>query len=320
MERDNRNGERIKYMKLGKYILRAVLFLLAAVIAGAAIYLYPAWKAAKTLQDKMSLPYSSFEGEIELDREKLPEEQRKLFGTLAKLTGIREDALYRLSIEGSMIGDKVHLLIYPQGNREPLFEFYLSNDMNVINEAMLYNVIRSSLTERFGLLEYLMPVQEEPQYMTFGQLEQLFGVDLSGFTDRIPFGKGKRVDAKEYFLMLAVMSREERADGYGFSLKAGQTEIGFDVPREGDNRPAGLRLQIQNLPEALEKGGKALSFLENRMPFLNGGDLQAVKGFSLVLTKEAEGSITIPTSLVSQEIIETIAGIRAWVQETFGIL
>lgn len=310
-------------MKLGKYILRTVLFLLIAFIAGAAIYLYPTWKNAKVLRDKMSLPYTSFELEVELDREKLPEEQNKIFATLARLTGIQEDALYRLSIEGSILGDKIHLLIYPQARQEPLFEFYLSDDISVINEAMLYNAIRDNLIGRFGLLGHLMPAQEESQYMTFGQLEQLFGVDLSGYGKRISSDAGRNLGTKEYFLMLAVMSREKQAEGYRFSLSSEQVQMEFDVPGEGVDKTAGFRLEIQSLPEALEKGGRVLTFLGDRMPLLAGDGLereklQAVRSFSLVLTKGEQGSITIPTNLVSQEIIETISAIKAWVQETFG--
>lgn len=308
-------------MKIGKYILRTVLFLLAAVAAGAAIYLYPTWKAAKTLREEMSLPYSSFELEVELNREELTEEQRKVIGTLTRLTGLQENALYRLFIEGSMSGDKVHLLIYPEGKHEPLFEFYLSSDRSVINETMLYNAVRSNLTEHFGLLKYLMPAQEETQYMTFRQVEQLFGVDLSGAAESIP-PTAEEMDTKGYFLLLAAMSRERQGDGNLFSLDGGQVRMKAVVPGQGERQTAMLELRIENPGVVLEKGEKVLTLLKDRVPFPNRDDwvekLQVVKGFSLVLTKGAEGTITIPDNLVSQEIIETISGIRAWVQDTFG--
>ncbi len=158
-----------------------MLFMLVAVIVGAGLYLYPAWRAAKALQDKIGLCYGSFALEVQLDREKLPEEQEKLFAMLARLTGIQEEAMYRLSMRGNVQEDKIHLMIYPYDATEPLAEFYLSEDINVINETMLYNAIRGKLTERVGLLDYLMPRQEETLYMTLEQVEQLFGLDLSAF-------------------------------------------------------------------------------------------------------------------------------------------
>ena len=58
--------------------------------------------------------------------------------------------MYRLSIEGSAMEGKVHLLICPDGRTEPLIELYLSDDMSVINETMLYSAIRGNLTEKLG--------------------------------------------------------------------------------------------------------------------------------------------------------------------------
>ena len=299
-----------------RYALRVMLFLLAAVIAGAGLYLYPAWKAAKILRDRMALPYSSFEIEVELDRERVPEEQKEMFGTLARLTGLREEAVYRLSVRGAAVEDKVHLMIYPDGEEEPLLEFYLSNDMSVINETILYNAIRSNLTGQFGLLEYLMPGQEETQYMTLEQAEQLFGVEISGLDRFRLSGADRSITAKGYFLMLAVMSREELADGCRFALETEQIVLGFDVAEEErDGAATRMRLQIKNLPEVLARGDRLLSLLGDWLPWEN---LQGLKSLSMTLTRSDEGTISVPANLVNQETIETLSKIRAWIQETFG--
>ena len=305
-----------------KYGLRIALFILAAVMVGAVLYLYPAWKAAKVLQDRMGRPYSSFEIEVELDRERVPAEQEEMFATLARLTGLREEAMYRLSIKGSALEDKVHLMIYPEGEKEPLLEFYLSNDKNVINETMLYNAIRSNLVGQFGLLEYLMPGQEGTMYMTLEQVEQLFGVKISGLDSFRLSGADGGITAKGYFLMLAVMSREKLADGSRFALETGQIELGFDIAEE-ENGAARMRLWIKNPSEVLTQGDRVLSLLGNWLsPGLPSGlsreELQGLKGFSMTLTRSEEGALTIPTNLVNQETVEILSKIRAWIQETFG--
>ena len=308
---------RSQAMRIGKFILRTVLFLLLAAVAGAGLYLYPAWKAAKALGDEMERPCKAFVLEVELDRDAVPREQEKMLGMLAKLTGIPEDAMCRLSIEGSAMEGKVHLLICPDGRTEPLREFYLSDDMSVINETMLYSAIRGNLTEKLGLLDYLMPRQEETLYMTLEQVEQLFGADLSGIGDmRLPVPE-KEIGAGEYFLLLAVMAREKSGNGYSFALEREQMSLGFDV---ADGGGAMMRLQIQDPAQALARAGRLLPWLEKALP--KAGKLregmQGVKSLSVTLTPQEGGSLTIPTNLASQDTINVLSNIRTWVQETFG--
>ena len=287
-------------MRIGKFILRALLFLLLATAAGAALYLYPTWKAAKALGDGMELPCKAFGLEVELDREAVSQEQEKMLGLLARLTGMPEDAIYRFSVQGSALEGKSHLLIYPDGRTEPLIELYLSDEISVINETMLYEAIRGNLAEKFGLLDYLMPRQEEMLYMTLEQVEQLFDMDLSGIGDmRLP-APGKEIRAKEYFLMLAVMAREKSGNGYSFALEREQMSLGFDV---ADGGGATMRLRIEDPAQALAKADGLLSWLGKALPWegpVREG-LQGVKSLSVTLTPQEDGSLTIPTNLVGQD-------------------
>lgn len=310
------NGQTMgKRRKKKRYVLRAMAFLLAAVIAGAGIYLYPAWRAAGALADKMSLCCGSFELEAELAREKLSQEQEKMFGTLAWLTGIREEAMYRLCIRGNIQEDKVHLRIYPDGMAEPLVELYLGNDISVINESMLYNAVRSNLTERFGLLDSLMPRQEEALYMTLEQVEQLFGVDLGGLDGFDLSAAVRKMTATKCFLMLAVMPREKQGDGYRFALESEQAQLGIDVPDGEEDRALGMELAVRDVPETAAWADRFFSLLGSRRP---GEELEILKSFSMSIEWYEDGAVTIPTNLVNQGTIETIAGIRAWIQRTFG--
>lgn len=302
-------------MKIGKYILWTVLFLLVAFIAGAVIYLYPSWRAARTLRDEMGLPHSSFEVEVELDEGELPEEQNKMFETLAKLTGIRKEAMYNLFIQGSAWEDKVHLTVCPAGETQALFEFYLSDETRLINETMLYNAVRGNIVGQFGLLEYLVPSQEETVYMTFEQVEQIFDTDLSelgGF--RRLSETTEKISTWQYFLMLAVMSREKRPDGYEFGLETGELMLGFEVSGGKAGTTAKMRLQIENPSSELAKAQGRFPELAKWMP----EDINGVKRLSITITKQSEGTIVIPTNLADQGTIDMISKIRSWIQETFG--
>ena len=123
--------------------------------------------------------------------------------------------------------------------------------------------------------------------------------------------------------MLAVMSREKQAEGYQFTLDTEALRMGFDVPSQPGDRTVQMRLQIENLGEVLETDNELLSSLKKRLLPLLGDyfsekNLQSVKRLSLGLTRSEDGRVTIPTNLASQETIETISKLRAWVQETFG--
>ncbi len=301
-----------------RYFLRAMLFLLAALLIGACVYLYPTWRAAKAMQDELALPYKAFALEVELDREQLSAEQAKMFGTLEKLTGIEEDALYRLTIRGGMEEDRVHLTIYPEGRTEPLFELYLSDDIDVINETMVYNAIRSHLTAKFGLLAHLMPAQEETLYLTLEQVEQLFGTDLSGLADFRLGAWDRRVNAKECFLLLAVMSREKQKDGYRFTLDIGQADICIALDGGGADRAMRLELRAEEPMEVLRKADRALPWLEKWLPGKEAQGMKGLKSISLTLESQEGRTITMPTNLADQDTINTISAIRQWFQETFS--
>lgn len=302
-------------MKLGKYILRAVLFLLAALMIGAGFYLYPAWKAAKAVQDKMSLPYKAFELKVELDREEMPAEQTKLFGTLAKLTGIGETSFCRWTIRGSCREDRIHLTAWPGSREEPLFELYLSDDTDLINESMVYNAIRNHLAGQLGLLGHLMPVQEETLYLTLGQVEQLFGTDLSGLRELRLQTADRSITAKEYFLLLAVSSREKQGNGYRFLLDTKQAGICVEISLGQGDAAVRLECQIHNLADVIDRADSVLPWLEKWLP---GEKMQGVKSLSLTLEPQESGEIVMPTNLANQNIIDTIAKIREWIQKTFG--
>lgn len=304
--------EKRKNSKNSKKGFWVVLLVFAAAIAGAGFYFYPAWQAAQVLSEKMDFPGSSFAIEAELDRDELSQEQERMFGLLEKLTGIPQESLCQLTIKGESQGDKTHMLIYPEGRSEAMAEFYLSDDMKVVNETMLYDAVRRHLRDSLPLLGYLMPGQEEAQYMTFEQVEQLFGVDLGEmFRPALSTEMGD-LTAKQYFLLLAVMSREKPEDGYRFGLEREQMGLWFHISGEKGHEAVRMGFSVENPAEAFSQGKELLAKLGLDM---EEGDFRFLKSFSVVLEPGGGGEITIPDNLANQETIDIISKIRTWIEE-----
>ena len=302
-------------MEKKKYVLWAALFLLAASVTGACLYCRPAWKAAKALQEQMDAPGFSYELTAGLDQGTLSAKQRKVFGTLSKLTGISEESLYRLTINGRAQLDRIRMTIYPAGAEEPLTEFFFENDTGVINEAMLYNAVRSHLAEQYTVLGYLMPRQDGNLYMTLEQVEQVLGVDLSPARSFRLAMEDNRLTAGQYFVMLMAMKRERLEDGYRFTLETESANLCFDVPEGKSDAPMALRFRVQNPAEALSRGEWLLSRIGIQMPE---ADLGILEDISVDLISHEEEPLVMPTDFVNQDIINIISKIRAWLSEAFA--
>lgn len=302
-------------MEKRKQILWAVVFLLAATLTGACLYCYPAWRAAKILQDKMDNSGFSYELQVELDWQNQPAGQRKAFRTLAKLTGIREESLYRLTIKGSTQEDRIHMTLYPEGETEPLAEFFFDNDSGVINETMLYNAIRSNLAGQYKVLEYLMPRQKENLYMTLEQVEQLLGMDFSAIRDFRLAMEDSEMTAKQYFVLLMAMKREAQEDGRRFARRTEDAELSIDVPSNPGGSAIVMRFRVQDPTETLSKGEWLLSWIGIEMPDV---DFHALKSISVELSSDEEGTVAMPTDFVNQDIIDILSKVREWISETFA--
>lgn len=293
-------------MKKGKWILSVVLMVLLAVIAGAGIHFYPVWKTAKMLGERQEPADFSYELAVELNKEELESGQVRVLEILAELTGVQQEAMYRFDIRGSVQADKIHALIYPQGAAEPLIELYLSDDGDVINEAMLYNAVRSHLLKDNGLLSLLVPIQEKNVFMSLEQVEQLFGIDLDR-VKRFRLSSGNQMTETQYFMMLAAMSHEKTEDGESFELAAEGIRIRYELSNEDSYHLAAVQYDIQDLAKVL---GKEAELLSNMGINLSNEWLRALKSIS-IRTVTGEGQeLVMPTEFVNQDIIDLISKIR----------
>lgn len=203
------------------------LLLLLAVLAGAGIYFLPSIRGAAFLQKHLETERFTYRLEVRLDREKLPEEQRKLLDALADMTGLERGAVYDLTLEGTAAGDILYVLMYPAGCGEPLLELYLGEDDDVVNGALLYNAVRNRYTRENRLLDAVFPVWENHAYVSLEQVEQLFDVDLSGIREFERKPAGERLSFPKTFLALALMSEEKNGSDAVFAkrLEGAEAEL-----------------------------------------------------------------------------------------------
>lgn len=294
----------------GLKIFLVFLLLLLAAAAGLAVYFYPAYRAAGYLAENLSFQNFEYTLEVRIGREELDEGKRRLVDTLAEITGITGEALCHLTIQGRVDGDVIYACIYPEGQKEPLTELYLSDDIDVVNGAMLYSAMRENFCGQNAMLDYLFPVWEEHKYISLKQAEDMFGVDLSAFQNfKLPFTDLK-LSRPEYFGILAFMNREKTASGKCFSFRMNGLEAVI-WPWE----------QIQ-FSISMEHPADALDKLNSRLAgvgiSLGGDKLHILDYLSATVERKENAALQVPDDLVSQNMVDIVKGIRAVIRELSG--
>lgn len=284
--------------------------LLLLLVAVSSIYFYPVWKDAGVLQRNMEAGQIAFELEVELDRAALEKGQEKVLENLAKLTGYVEDALFRLRIMGSARGDEIQVMIYPEGEENPLIELYLSDELDAVNETLPYNSIRRNLVEKYGLLDHIMPAEMEAVYMTLEQTEQIFNLDLSRIREfRLP-DLGAARSAGGYFLVLALASKEKLEQGCRYRIETEQVCMEVSVGEEqGQVR---IEFSMENPGELTEQQSELLSRLGMELPV---EELQLLKHISAVIEPGKGEKPEAPTRFMDQEKVDLIVKIRDLIQD-----
>ena len=299
-------------MKKKKYILLAVALLLIVITAGIGAHFYPRWKSAETLQNNLDFAHYSCELEAELDRKELSESQNNFIEILAKLMGLQEGDLYRLTVKENAWEDKLHILIYPKGTSEPLIELYSNGDATVVNETILYNAFRTRVVSQYPLLSYLMPEQEEDLYMTLEQVEQIFGIDLSAIHDFPLSFSDREFTAKHWFAMLASMSRKKQEDGNLFELVTEQVQVRFHISAGEDTSAVTIQFSVRDIKDTFADKKDLFSRIGMQM---SDEQIRILKSFDMTLMSGEGKEFVMPTNLVNQSTVDLISEIRAKIGE-----
>lgn len=296
-----------------KIFLGLIVILLIAAVA-LVIRLYPVYRDAGFLEENLNLKYFSYELEAELNRDELEENQVRLLDTLAELTGLGQEAMYHLYIQGSVDGDIIHALIYPQGQREPLIELYLSDGVDVINGALLYNAVRTHYTSGNELLAYLVPVWDDHEFVSLDQMEQMLELDLETVKNfRLSFAE-KKLSVKELFVALAAMEREKSGEQCSYALALD----GVDAELKLDYETA----SVVNVRLNAERPGRLLDAMSDKLSktgvSLNGEKLYFLDKVSITAAVGEGEFLQVPKDLISQRTVEIIGNIRLIIEEISG--
>lgn len=300
----------IKKRDTGLKIFLALLLLLLAAAAGLVIYFYPTYRAAGYLAENLSFQKMDYTIEVRIDRKKLDTVKRLLIDTMAEITGITGEELCHLTIKGSVDGDVIYACIYPEGQEKPLTELYLSDDLDVVNGAMLYSAMRENLCGQNDMLNHLFPVWEDHKYMSLKQAEDMFGVDLSAFRNyKMPL-RDLKLSRLEYFGILVLMHRDKSAEGECFYFQTdgmdaeiwpqGQIECSYSMEDPGD--------VLDEMSGKLSAVGISMS--ENK--------LQILDFLSVTAEMKENVALQMPKDLVSQNMVDIVKGIRAVIRELSG--
>lgn len=295
---------------IGLKIFVTLLLLLLAAATGLVIYFYPAYRAAGYLAENLSFQKMEYVLEVKIDRGELDTKKRILLDTMAEITGMTGEELCHLTIRGSVDGDVIYARIYPEGREKPLTELYLSDDLDVVNGAMLYSAMRENFCGQNEMLNYLFPVWEEHKYMSLKQAEDMFGVDLSSFRDfELPF-KDRKLSRLEYFGLLVFMHRDKAAAGESFSFR-----------KDGIDAVLWSREQIE-CSVSIEDPADVLKKLESKLSVvgidLGGNKLRILDSLSATAEMKDDVELQMPKDLVSQNMVDIVKGIRAVIRELSG--
>lgn len=303
------NGTK-KKRHIGLKIFLTLLLLLLAAAAGLVIYFYPAYRAAGYLAENLSFQKMEYVLEVKIDREELDTKKGLLIDTMAEITGITGEELCHLTIQGSVEGDVIYACIYPEGQEKPLTELYLSDDLDVVNGAMLYSAMRENFCGQNAMLNYLFPVWEEHKYMSLKQAEDMFGVDLSAFRNfELPF-RDRKLSRMEYFVILAFMHRDKAAAGENFSFQKDGIDAAI-CPWEQIE----CSISIENPADVLDELSGKLSKVGIS---LSGNKLRILDFLSVTVEMKGDVELQMPKDLVSQNMVDIVKGIRAVIRELSG--
>lgn len=290
-----------------KKVLIGILaaFLVAAVAAG--IYFYPDFKAMKTLKEQLDFKHFSYEMTVQLDRNSLSEEQENLFINIEKISGVSFLEHPRFYIAGEVDEDKIHTFVYPTGAEEPVAELYFSDDVDMINGAMFYEKVRTNLIEKSSFLEYILPAWEDHKYVTFAQMEQMFGINLqsaSRFSIAIPQGG---IGFKEALGILTKLDRQKNADG-SMSYILNQEDLTLELRLDADGEePMAL---IGHVDQPVKKIAQVEDALSTVGLTVDSDSFKHISDVDVKVVPDSRMQVTIPEDSVSQTLIDSIEKIR----------
>ncbi len=294
-----------------RYGIVVIVVLLLAVGVGVYVYFNQDIQLIRSLTKQMDFTHFTYEMTVELDESSFSEEQVQLLSRADSLTGstLMEHPVLHLS--GGVADTKIYTQVFTEGMEAPLTELYFSDEKDLLNGAMFYQAVRKKLMQKSSLLEYLLPDWNDHQYVTFEQMEQMFGLNLQA-ASRFSLAMPKRLGVEQVVAGLAELDREELPDGtliYRLEREDLSMELTF---REDGTEPLSVHCTAVHPAEQIAEIEVVLAKLGL---FIDSNSFKSIKSVELEMIPNDNLAIYIPDDTVSQEIVNGIEKIRSFFQE-----
>ncbi len=277
----------------------------AALLLVLGIFCYPHWKAAKLLKEHFNPERVGYTLEVQLLEEQMTDDQKQFVDVLSMLTGIDTENFYKLHLEGTTWDGIVEVQVFPDGQENPLFELYLSDESEVMNGAMFYQTVRANLSGGNALIERLLPKWEDHTYVTLEQAEQIFGIDLSAVRN-FSLPQIKEPSTSSWFMALLAMKRENGDNEVTYAAEKAGAAVKLVLPEEGN---VTVEFDVPNLQETLTAINEKASLSIDTEQFVLVGQLSGT------VSAAGQEELSVPEDCISQDTVEILEGVRVLIQE-----
>lgn len=277
----------------------------AALLLVLGIFCYPHWKAAKLLKEHFNPERVGYTLEVQLLEEQMTDDQKQFVDVLSMLTGIDTENFYKLHLEGTTWDGIVEVQVFPDGQENPLFELYLSDESEVMNGAMFYQTVRANLSGGNALIERLLPKWEDHTYVTLEQAEQIFGIDLSAVRN-FSLPQIKEPSTSSWFMALLAMKRENGDNEVIYAAEKAGAAVKLVLPEEGN---VTVEFDVPNLQETLTAINEKASLSIDTEQFVLVGQLSGT------VSAAGQEELSVPEDCISQDTVEILEGVRVLIQE-----
>lgn len=292
-------------------VFLVVLLIILAIAAAVFYKIYPVWRDAGIISSELDFQHTAFEMKLDLDQEAFSEKESQLLEAYAKLMNLEEDSMYSLTLMGETDGTIIHTFVYPEGIDEPILEFYLSDETDVINGAMIYNSFRDNLVKKSPLVGYLLPIWEENEYVTLEQLEQLFDLDFkeakeydgSVFPDEIP---------EKYLFGIMMMLSKEKENGNRSYTYRGE-DVDFSLVIGEDKSLINLELSVEHPQQVMDD--LRVEFEKYNIDVNMQADFENFENVEIKLNPAVSRNLEVPTDQINQTMVDVIAGLRSLLED-----
>lgn len=277
----------------------------AALLLVLGIFCYPHWKAAKLLKEHFNPARVGYTLEVQLLEEQMTDDQKQFVNVLSMLTGIDTENFYKLHLEGTTWDGIVEVQVFPDGQENPLFELYLSDESEVMNGAMFYQTVRANLSGGNALIERLLPKWEDHTYVTLEQAEQIFGIDLSAVRN-FSLPQIKEPSTSSWFMALLAMKRENGDNEVTYAAEKAGAAVKLVLPEEEN---VTVEFDVPNLQETLTAINEKASLSIDTEQFVLVGQLSGT------VSAAGQEELSVPEDCISQDTVEILEGVRVLIQE-----